>query len=610
MSLPNPLFSDLSNEMYGIFNLEWFPLELTDVWTRTLGWSQEELFAESLPQLLHTDDLQDKDISTLTLSDGTLIRESSVRFRCKNKTFKYLNLSYRVDQVSKKIYLVAKDFTEKEVQNKLSRNANRLAKIGNWSVELANNHVYWSPEMWELFDLDANVFKANFDTWEHTLEASLNFFSENRELVLEKYLALIERGESYDIEATVTSAKKRVFPARVTGSIQYENGVPVYTFGTIQDISASKEMEKDLRYQRDLLNGILEASPSIIFVKNLEGKYILSNKKIENLFKLSKAEFVGKSSQDFFDESTVLEHQKVEEQIIATKTPASREDVLMIDGLPRYYLNEKFPLLNEKNEVYAIASISTDITTIHKYQMELIKSKEAAEAGTKIKSEFLANMSHEIRTPMNSIIGMAEMLLDSNLDADQRNYLDILMRASEGLLKIISDILDISKIEAGELNLDYADFNIRDIVKNSLDLMQLEAQKKNLTLYSQISPNVPETFYGDVTRIRQILLNFLSNGIKFTSQGQIQIFVDIEGTSNRSLLFTVEDTGIGMSEEHKNKVFERFVQADSSITRRFGGTGLGLTISKQLADRMGGSISVESELGKGSRFIFTLPIKS
>lgn len=608
MNLPNPMFAEISNEIYGVFGFDWFPKELSSNWSRTSGWSTEELLQKNLIELIHAADLKKNDISTLTLSDGSILREITVRLLCKNSTYKYLRFAFKVDKMNQLIFVVGTDITKKEIHTNLSRKANRVAKIGNWSVDLSNNYVYWSPEMWELFDVDPSIFDTNKSNWNSTLETSLMFFASEKELVRQKYQALVENGEEYDIEVSITTGKGRTFPARVMGSVQIENDKPIYTFGIVQDISQSKELEKNLRYQRDLLNGILDSSPSVIYVKDLDGKYLVVNKQAERLIGLDKNILSEKTLNDVLDPATVEKHKKIDEIILNTKKPSSCSDtIIAADGSTRYLLAEKFPLLDEKGNVFAIAGISTDISEIHHYQNELIKAKEAAEAGTKIKSDFLANMSHEIRTPMNSIIGMAELLMDTNPNEEQKNYLGILIRASEGLLKILNDILDLSKIESGQISLEVASYSVRNVVQESLELIQVEASKKNLSLKSYIDPKVPLTAVGDATRIKQILLNLLGNAVKFTDRGSVAIQVSLWTKNLNYLQFVVEDTGIGLADNQKNVIFERFAQADSSITRRYGGTGLGLTITKQLVELMGGTISVESEPKKGSTFIVRLP---
>ncbi len=374
----------------------------------------------------------------------------------------------------------------------------------------------------------------------------------------------------------------------------------------VEDVTERVRMENDEKRDRQMLTAILDSSPDLIFVKDSECRYMISNlAHLKRMGKGSLEAVVGKTVFDFFEKERAQQAYAAEKTIIETGEPLLnlRED----DG-GKSYLSNKVPFRGEDGRVLGFVGISRDITELRQAQVALEMAKEEAEAGTRAKSEFLANMSHEIRTPMNAVIGMTGLLLDTSLTHEQRDFVETIRTSGDSLLTIINDILDFSKIESGKIDLEYQPVDLRLCIEESLDLLSGQASKKGLDLVYQVHEPCPSALLGDVTRLRQVLVNLVSNAVKFTPKGEV--FVQVRATpleGNRQRFhFSVKDTGIGIQPEKMSRLFLSFSQVDASTTRQYGGTGLGLAISSRLCELMGGKLWCESDYGKGSTFHFTI----
>jgi len=293
------------------------------------------------------------------------------------------------------------------------------------------------------------------------------------------------------------------------------------------------------------------------------------------------------------------------------------------DGEYRWFKTVGKPVLNEDGRVIRVIGVATDIDdqkrneeameiAVARRTVELAEARDRAEAATRAKSQFLAAMSHEIRTPMNGVIGMANIMLDTELTSQQRCYMDTIRSSGEALLTLINDILDLSKIEAGRLELERTQFDLSTLIEEAMELVAGQAAAKNLALHCDLDGSIPLDLIGDSARLRQVVLNLLTNAVKFTAEGSVTLSITREANQNQTtvLRFAVRDTGIGLTQKQQDSLFQAFQQADLSTTRRFGGTGLGLAISKRLVEMMGGSIGVHSKMGEGSTFWFNVCLQS
>jgi two-component system, sensor histidine kinase and response regulator len=285
--------------------------------------------------------------------------------------------------------------------------------------------------------------------------------------------------------------------------------------------------------------------------------------------------------------------------------------IVRTDGTPRVVHTRGEARINERGELVEVVGTTQDITERRQIEDELQRARDAAVETARVKAEFLANMSHEIRTPMNGVVGMTGLLLETRLDAQQLEFVETIRSSADGLLTVINDILDFSKIEAGKLAFEVLDFDLREAIEGTVDLLAKQADAKGLELATWIDPLAPTALQGDPGRLRQVLINLVSNAVKFTERGEVVVRVTREEESESEVLLrvAVQDTGIGIAKDVQPRLFQAFTQADGSTSRRYGGSGLGLAISRRLVEMMHGEIGIESEIGSGSTFWFTVRLR-
>jgi PAS domain S-box-containing protein len=362
---------------------------------------------------------------------------------------------------------------------------------------------------------------------------------------------------------------------------------------------------------------IVNSSDAIIICKPIGGKsgeeIVFVNLAYLLMTGYTKEDVIGKSREEFYGtlkDTSLL--QRINEAIHHGIVSVEDLEYRCKDGSHIWVQQNIAPFFSEKDGMAHFIITMRNMTHHIEFERELLEQKTKAESASNLKSDFLATMSHEIRTPMNGIIGMTGLLMDTELTQQQRGYVATIINSSDALLTLINDILDFSKIESGKLHLESIAFNLRSACEDVLDLLIVRAREKGLELLLRYIPNTPNYVVGDPGRIRQVLYNLIGNAIKFTSKGYILVTVEAKSCStvDKGIIFSisVEDTGIGIPKDKQAYIFDKFTQADSSTTRRFGGSGLGLAICKQLTHMMGGEIGLDSDLGSGSTFWFTLQL--
>jgi PAS domain S-box-containing protein len=371
-----------------------------------------------------------------------------------------------------------------------------------------------------------------------------------------------------------------------------------------------EEMEAERKTQQQLTQSIIDNIPSAIYIKDLQGRYMVVNKKMESFIGLTTENIIGKTDRELNQNTArYLEIKHTDNTVLEYRAPVSVEEQKEFDGKTQYYWVTKFPLFDENGQVRHICGLASDITERKENELKLVEAKKDAEKAKVAQETFLANMSHEIRTPMNGIIGMGNLLLGTELDQEQQEFTENIHESAENLLSIINDILDFSKIKSGKFLFDHTNFKLKPVIEKAIYPLRFKAEEKMVKLNLRFDTMLPEVLEGDPLRLQQIIINLVGNAIKFTTNGSVDVQVTAKQTNAEKIDLHVEvkDTGIGIAQSKLDYIFESFTQNNQNTSRKYGGTGLGLAIVKQLVEMQGGGISVSSTLGLGSEFSFAIP---
>ncbi len=505
--------------------------------------------------------------------------------------------------------------------------AQSVAQVGSWILDIPNGKLQWSAETYRMFGVppSQDVEQADFAAIVHP---------DDVEQVFKAWGEAMESDADLDIEHRIVVNGQTRW-VRERGFVERDaNGRALTGIGTVQDITARREIEDKLRASQRLLEAIIENIPVMLFLKrNSDLRMEMFNSAGEALTGYSRNVLLGTNNYDLWPKEQGDWFTALDRKALASRevTDIPEEPITTASGETRYVHTWKVALRDEKGVPTHLLGISVDITEnkrvaakLAEYQahlldmvkertLELEHAKERAEAANEAKSRFLANMSHEIRSPMNALLGLTEMVLRTELDRRQREMLNIVHTSGAALLNLLNGILDYAKIEADHLTLELAPFELDTLITTASDMYRAQAETKGIALRLELSPNVPSRVQGDALRLSQVLNNLLGNAIKFTERGEVNLHVALDATTSPraeavAVRFTVRDSGIGMTPGQCETVFQPFVQADSSTSRKFGGSGLGLSISQKLVQLMGGELEVESAPGQGSCFTFRLTL--
>jgi PAS domain S-box-containing protein len=500
--------------------------------------------------------------------------------------------------------------------------AQRLAHIGSWEWNVPDNIFTCSDELYHILGLEPGEFKITFEDF-------LNFvYPDEREVVRNTISRSLKKLQPFDFLHRIVQRDGSIRTVHSRGELLLDSKSSIIRIiGTEQDVTEKKKEE-----QLEQLAMVAVKSYNAVTISDKDGKIEWVNRGFTKLFGYRLEDVIGTKGEILKRGETQALTMEADflKVLLEQKKPVSFENKCYSKkGREYWILTSLTPILNDQGEVEKIISIDSDISKQKNLEQNLIiankiaehslqqgnkaleelhKAKLQLEESLKVKEEFLANMSHEIRTPMNAIVGFTNLLQKSELNAENQQYVNAIKTSGENLLVIINDILDFSKLESGKITFENIDFNLFQIVSTLIELMLPRAIEKNIKLSSVVDKKIPEKLTGDPTRLTQILTNLIGNAIKFTNSGGVRLSVVMvsENDEGIEIEFSVADTGIGIKEENLSRIFESFTQATSDTTRKYGGTGLGLTITKRLVEQQEGVISVKSRLGEGSVFIVRL----
>ncbi|RFC50267.1 MAG: Signal transduction histidine kinase/PAS domain-containing protein/CheY, partial [Verrucomicrobia bacterium] len=525
----------------------------------------------------------------------------------------------RTTEVSNR-QLLAENEERRRVEERLQVSDERLrlaldsTLIGIFEWTVATNHVYYSPGLWAMLGYEHQGMPATIEALQSLIHPEdLPPYRQRIAAQLAGTASFIEpeyRVRAHDGEWRWVHTRSKTVAAG-------PDHRPSRIIGTVQDITARREAELALRASQAearKLSLVASKTDNPVLIGSPQGTIEWVNESFTRVMEYSLEEVVGRNPADFMAGPETHPRKILLIRAAMARGRALSTDIVNYSKSGRkYHLHlEIQPVRNEAGQLETFIAIETDITARVETETQLRLAKAEADDASRAKSEFLASMSHEIRTPMNGVIGMTSLLMDSKLSPEQRDYVNTIRFSGEALLTIINDILDFSKIESGKMDLEHLPFELAGCLEETLDLFALQAAAKKIDLAYHIEPGVPPWVFGDVTRVRQILVNLVNNAVKFTPRGHITIVVrstpaaDSTGAARCRLEFTVRDTGIGIPPDRVERLFKAFSQIDSTTTRKYGGTGLGLVISQRLCALMGGDIRVESTVGHGAAFIFSI----
>ena len=483
--------------------------------------------------------------------------------------------------------------------------SNTVARIGTWEMDIKQNTIYWSTVTKQIHEVP--------DDYVPTFDEAIDFYKgDNRDTITREVDRALATETVYDIELPIMTHKGQELWVRIVGTSEFYGGTCRRLYGIIYDINERKKAEQALINEKLRLTAFVENAPAAVAMFDRSMTYLAVSRRWMEVYQLTDT-IIGLSHYDVFPDLSD-DMKAVFATCIGGDIVKKDEEIRRPTGWDhdQYLCWEVHPWHQFDKQIGGVMMFTQDITETSLQREELKKAKLQAEQANMAKSEFLANMSHEIRTPLNGVIGFTDLLLKTSLTETQNQYLSIVDQSANILLSTINDILDFSKIEAGKLELAVEKVDIHEVSSQAADIVTYQAQNKGIEMLLNLPSDLPRFIFVDPVRLKQILVNLLGNAVKFTEQGEIELKINMRNPVDQNFVtfrFEVRDTGIGIKAEMQERIFEAFSQEDASTTKKYGGTGLGLTISNKLLGLMGSRLELVSQQGEGSCFFFDLTLR-
>ena len=601
----------MSEDMIGVVTKDGFLKKANPAFQRHLGWTVADLQKTSLFNLVHTDDVEATRKTVSKIDSGESLIKFSHRFMTASGQYRVLSWTVIPDASSGRLFAVGRDITEEQLKSSQLEASERKFRA---FFENAQGVMF-------THDLQGNFLKVNaagaaslgYTVEEITGMSLFKVVQESRHPFLQEYLKqIVGRGA---INSILTAVRKDGSECTwlYSNVLEQDAGAEAYVIGTAVDITERQRVEAELVTQQARLTAFVQHAPAAVAMLDEDMNFVAVSNCWQDDYGVEDRNLIGTSYYDvfpFLTDEARARHQRILKGAVERK----EGDYYHAPGDDnhQYVTWEMRPWYRFDGSIGGIMVFTQNITESVLQREELEKAKIQAEQANVAKSEFLANMSHEIRTPLNGVIGFTDLVLKTELNEIQQQYLTIVNQSANALLSIINDILDFSKIEAGKLELEIEKSDVFELCSQATDIITFQIQAKGVEMLLNMSPALPRFVWTDNVRLKQILINLLSNAAKFTEHGEIELKVEVLETmgTEANFRFAVRDTGIGIKADKQAKIFDAFSQEDGSTTKKYGGTGLGLTISNKLLGMMGSRLQLQSVVGQGSTFFFDIVLKA